>query len=130
MVELQYGWRDTEGEWFRTNGDGPWEFDEYELMGRREVSVNDRPITEAELRQFGHRRGTRSRPHDLSLAQPPPVLARVRFGEQLVITNSLDALSAAYDAASDYVRTADSRRVAPETAALAAIAFKGASRRI
>jgi nuclear transport factor 2 (NTF2) superfamily protein len=47
-VRFQYEWHDDTGHWFRSYGNELWEFDEQGLMRRREASINDRPILEAE----------------------------------------------------------------------------------
>jgi uncharacterized protein len=49
-VRFQYEWRDAEGRWCRSYGKELWEFDEAGLMRRREASINDLAITEAERR--------------------------------------------------------------------------------
>jgi len=54
-VRFQYEWHDTTGQWWRSYGNELWEFTETGLMSRREASINDRPITEAERRIFGPR---------------------------------------------------------------------------
>ena len=43
-----YEWHDGAGQWFRSLGNEQWEFDEYGLMRRREASINDVPIAEAD----------------------------------------------------------------------------------
>jgi len=47
-VRFQYEWRDHSGHWFRAHGNEQWEFDASGLMRRREASINDVPIAEAE----------------------------------------------------------------------------------
>lgn len=47
-VRFQYEWHDTQGRWFRSYGNELWEFDETGLMRRREASINDVVIAEAE----------------------------------------------------------------------------------
>ena len=54
-VRFQYEWHDSAGQWWRSYGNELWEFTEAGLMSRREASINDRPITEAERRIFGPR---------------------------------------------------------------------------
>jgi nuclear transport factor 2 (NTF2) superfamily protein len=54
-VRFQYEWHDAEGQWWRSYGNELWEFTDTGLMSRREASINDRPITEAERRIFGPR---------------------------------------------------------------------------
>jgi nuclear transport factor 2 (NTF2) superfamily protein len=47
-VRFQYEWHDTEGRWYRSYGNELWEFAPSGLMHRREASINDLAITEAE----------------------------------------------------------------------------------
>jgi uncharacterized protein len=47
-VRFQYEWRDEDGQWQRAYGNELWEFDEDGLMRRREASINDLHIAEAE----------------------------------------------------------------------------------
>lgn len=47
-VRFQYEWRDGSGNWYRSHGNELWEFDASGLMRRREASINDRPIREAD----------------------------------------------------------------------------------
>lgn len=47
-VRFQYEWHDDSGQWFRSYGNELWEFDDDGLMRRREASINDVPIAEAE----------------------------------------------------------------------------------
>ena len=49
-VRFQYEWRDDAGQWYRAYGNENWEFDDEGLMRRREASINDKPITDAERR--------------------------------------------------------------------------------
>jgi uncharacterized protein len=49
-VRFQYECHDTAGQWWRSYGNELWEFDEHGLMRRREASINDVPIDEAERR--------------------------------------------------------------------------------
>lgn len=49
-VRFQYEWHNAGGQWFRSYGNELWEFDDAGLMRRREASINDVPITEAERR--------------------------------------------------------------------------------
>ena len=49
-VRFEYEWHDHTGQWFRSHGNEHWEFDEEGLMRRRDASINDVPITEAERR--------------------------------------------------------------------------------
>lgn len=57
-VRFVYEWHDIEGQWHRSFGNELWEFDEYGLMSRREASINDLAIDEAErkFRWSGSRR--------------------------------------------------------------------------
>ena len=61
-VRFQYEWRDDAGNWYRAHGNEQWEFDEQGLMRRREASINDVPIREAD-RKF-HWPVPGSRPDD------------------------------------------------------------------
>ncbi|GAB3389265.1 nuclear transport factor 2 family protein [Amycolatopsis echigonensis] len=54
-VRFQYESRDAGGQWWRSYGNELWEFAENGLMSRREASINDRRIEEAERRIFGPR---------------------------------------------------------------------------
>ena len=54
-VRFQYEWHDDDGRWTRSYGNELWEFDAHGLMRRREASINDVPITEAERRITGPR---------------------------------------------------------------------------
>ena len=47
-VRFQYEWRDDAGNWYRAHGNEQWEFDEQGLMRRREASINDVAISEAD----------------------------------------------------------------------------------
>jgi nuclear transport factor 2 (NTF2) superfamily protein len=47
-VRFAYEWHDAEGAWFRSHGNEQWEFNAQGLMQRREASINDVPITEAD----------------------------------------------------------------------------------
>ncbi|MFH9943280.1 nuclear transport factor 2 family protein [Streptomyces murinus] len=68
-VRFQYEWHDAGGRWFRSYGNELWEFADNGLMCRREASINDLPIEEAERRHFGPRPvGERGRGHDIPLA--------------------------------------------------------------
>ena len=51
-VKFEYEWHDRESNWFRSYGNELWEFDERGLMRRREASINDRPIAEADRKFF------------------------------------------------------------------------------
>jgi nuclear transport factor 2 (NTF2) superfamily protein len=54
-VRFQYECHDAAGRWWRSYGNELWEFDEHGLMRRREASINDVPIDEAERRILGPR---------------------------------------------------------------------------
>lgn len=61
-VRFAYEWRDDSGNWFRSHGNEQWEFDAEGYMQRREASINDVPITEAE-RKFRWPLGPRPADH-------------------------------------------------------------------
>lgn len=61
-VRFQYEWHDAEGQWYRSYGNEQWEFDENGLMRRREASINDVEISEAE-RRFHWPAGPRPEDH-------------------------------------------------------------------
>jgi nuclear transport factor 2 (NTF2) superfamily protein len=54
-VRFQYEWHDDHGQSWRSYGNELWEFESNGLMSRREASINDLRITEAERRIFGPR---------------------------------------------------------------------------
>jgi len=54
-VRFAYECRDDDGQWWRSYGNENWEFDADGLMRRREASINDRAIAEADRRIFGSR---------------------------------------------------------------------------
>jgi uncharacterized protein len=54
-VRFQYECHDPEGRFWRSYGNELWEFAENGLMRRREASINDLRITEAERRILGPR---------------------------------------------------------------------------
>ena len=54
-VRFQYESHDAAGQWWRSYGNELWEFDEHGLMRRREASINDLRITDADRRIFGPR---------------------------------------------------------------------------
>ena len=54
-VRFQYESHDPSGQWWRSYGNELWEFDLHGLMRRREASINDVRIDEAERRIFGSR---------------------------------------------------------------------------
>jgi nuclear transport factor 2 (NTF2) superfamily protein len=47
-VRFQYEYHDDSGNWFRAYGNENWEFDENGLMSRRQASINDVPIKQAD----------------------------------------------------------------------------------
>jgi len=49
-VRFQYEWHDGAGQWYRSHGNELWEFSDEGLMRRREASINDRLIREADRR--------------------------------------------------------------------------------
>ena len=49
-VRFAYEFHDAAGRWFRAHGNEQWEFDASGLMRRREASINDVAIAEAERR--------------------------------------------------------------------------------
>jgi uncharacterized protein len=61
-VRFQYESHDAKGQWWRSYGNEQWEFDENGLMRRREASINDIQITEAE-RKFHWPLGPRPADH-------------------------------------------------------------------
>jgi uncharacterized protein len=54
-VRFHYESRDASGQWWRSYGNEQWEFDADGYMRRREASINDVQITEADRRIFGPR---------------------------------------------------------------------------
>src|SRR4029077_5381863 len=54
-VRFQYESHDAAGQWYRSYGNELWEFDKDGYMERREASINDMPIAEADRRIFGPR---------------------------------------------------------------------------
>jgi uncharacterized protein len=67
-VRFQYEWHDTAGQWWRSYGNELWEFDQHGLMRRREASINDLAITEADRRWLGPRPDNDRGPgHDIPL---------------------------------------------------------------
>lgn len=54
-VRFQYECRDAEGGWWRCYGNENWEFADNGLMRRREASINDLRIDEADRRIVGSR---------------------------------------------------------------------------
>ncbi|MFE9749376.1 nuclear transport factor 2 family protein [Saccharothrix saharensis] len=68
-VRFQYEWHDVAGQWFRSYGNELWEFADNGLMRRREASINDVRIDEADRRYFGPRSPDERGPgHDIPLA--------------------------------------------------------------
>lgn len=61
-MRFQYEYHDAAGQWFRAYGNEQWEFDALGLMQRREASINDVAITEAE-RKFRWPLGPRPADH-------------------------------------------------------------------
>lgn len=61
-VRFKYEWHDDSGNWFRSQGNELWEFDERGLMRRREASINDVPILASE-RKFLWKQGPRPEEH-------------------------------------------------------------------
>ena len=47
-VRFVYESHDARGQWWRSFGNELWEFDPEGLMRRREASINDLPITDAD----------------------------------------------------------------------------------
>ena len=47
-VKFQYEWHDAAGQWYRSYGNELWQFAASGLMERREASINDLPIAEAD----------------------------------------------------------------------------------
>ena len=56
-VRFQYEWHDAEGQWWRSYGNENWEFDAEGYMQRREASIDDVAIEQAERRILGPRDG-------------------------------------------------------------------------
>jgi hypothetical protein len=54
-VRFQYEWHDATGQWWRSHGNENWEFDADGYMRRREASINDVAIDEADRRLHGPR---------------------------------------------------------------------------
>jgi len=65
-VRFQYECHDADGRWYRSYGNELWEFDDDGYMRRREASINDVPIAEADRRIFGPR-------PESEREQPPPL---------------------------------------------------------
>ena len=54
-ARFQYEWHDDDGQWWRSYGNEQWEFDAAGYMRRREASINDVRIDEADRRISGPR---------------------------------------------------------------------------
>lgn len=61
-VRFAYEWRDDSGQWYRSHGNEQWQFDAEGLMERREASINDVRIAEAD-RKFRWPLGRRPDDH-------------------------------------------------------------------
>lgn len=61
-VRFQYEFHDDSGTWYRAHGNEQWEFDDDGLMRRREASINDVIIAEAD-RKFRWPLGPRPADH-------------------------------------------------------------------
>jgi hypothetical protein len=61
-VRLAHEWHDDSGNWYRSHGNEQWEFDAEGLMRRREASINDVRIEEAQ-RKFHWPLGRRPDDH-------------------------------------------------------------------
>lgn len=61
-VRFAYEWHDDSGQWYRSHGNEQWEFDAEGLMQRREASINDVRIAEAD-RKFHWPLGRRPDDH-------------------------------------------------------------------
>lgn len=62
-VRFQYEWHDESSQWYRAYGNELWEFDDSGLMRRREASINDLPISEADRRFHWPAPGPRPEDH-------------------------------------------------------------------
>ncbi len=62
-VRFQYEWRDDSRQWFRSYGNELWEFDASGLMQRREASINDVALAEADRRLLWPAPGPRPAHH-------------------------------------------------------------------
>jgi nuclear transport factor 2 (NTF2) superfamily protein len=51
-VRFAYEWHDDSGNWYRSNGNENWEFNDDGLMRLRFASINDLPIKESDLKYF------------------------------------------------------------------------------
>jgi nuclear transport factor 2 (NTF2) superfamily protein len=61
-VRFEYEWHDDSGNWYRSHGNEQWEFDAAGYMRRREASINDVRIAEAD-RKFRWPLGRRPDDH-------------------------------------------------------------------
>lgn len=61
-VRFAYEWHDDSGQWYRSHGNEQWQFDADGLMERREASINDVRIAEAD-RKFNWPLGRRPDDH-------------------------------------------------------------------
>lgn len=61
-VRFAYEWHDDSGNWYRSHGNEQWQFDADGLMERREASINDVRIAEAD-RKFHWPLGRRPDDH-------------------------------------------------------------------
>jgi len=62
-VRFAYEWHDDSGNWYRSHGNEQWEFDDHGLMRRREASINDVPIAEADRKFHWEAPGPRPADH-------------------------------------------------------------------
>jgi len=62
-VRFAYEWHDDRGDWYRSHGNEQWAFDEHGLMRRREASINDVPIAEADRKFHWEAPGPRPADH-------------------------------------------------------------------
>jgi nuclear transport factor 2 (NTF2) superfamily protein len=62
-VRFKYEWHDLSGHWFRSHGNELWQFDGDGFMARREASINDVPLTEADRRFLWDAPGPRPKDH-------------------------------------------------------------------
>jgi nuclear transport factor 2 (NTF2) superfamily protein len=69
-VRFQYEWRDESGRWYRAYGNELWEFDAAGLMRRREASINDVAIAEADRRFHWTAPGARPADHPGLVGSP------------------------------------------------------------
>jgi nuclear transport factor 2 (NTF2) superfamily protein len=62
-VRFQYEWHDGSGQWWRAYGNELWEFNDEGQNSRREASINDVRIAEADRRFFWPAPGPRPADH-------------------------------------------------------------------